>query len=915
MSESSFSKPTLTESQIRELFSLSTQDDITAFLRSIDSLSQDRWQWVPLGGRQNNAGSVNLAVESGQALVERITNSLDAQIELRYELSGHPSNLHSPRSAVTRLWGLEAERLSRQSHEMVQFISKMAPKTVVRVAGSPKRRQSTVTVEDRGIGQNPREFHKTLLSLGESNKIDKPYLMGAFGQGGSSTFAYCPYSVIVSRRDLGCLDGNSDLVGWTIVRKYDDDSLKVFRYEYLVDVSGNIPTIDPTYLNSIELPFYSGTRFVHIAYDLGRLNSRWSIVGYRYFDNLLFDPVLPYRIEDHRFKRPFNRNLYGARNRLDQVDPARRPEAQNYDADLAQWDGEGRVRIRYWVFRPEATSSSDPDDVGGVKLDSYLDYSNSPRTISFTLNGQRHHSQEKRIVRGQRLGALADYLLMHVDCDGMSRRLKKEIFTATRTGATSGEQREDLLLRAVRDALSDSWLRQKLNEIVRRRQDQIADESTRRVQRILDKLISVHRLEQKAGGQRGKNKGGSGRRGDEKRQFQDPPSFLRFADHNLLEVQRGDSVTVFLLTDGPDDLLDRRRRRARVSVECEGEAIASFAIGSMRNGRIPIQVRVPSETPAGRRQRMMASLEMTPMTYLTDNRDLRVVPPPDPYMGVDPPTIFSFASDSPIAIETGRQARAEIRTDARNDILERPINPASIETSCDVTGVSVAVRGPRDGTARAEARASIDAIPGTEGLIRATLSFDNGDHLHTSRPCKVAAARPRPPHPGHQNAPVPAYHVVRVWRDPPDSDSESTTWDTFPNPWDETKVGTWEMNEDELYLYVNMDERRFRAERHRHVRGKHDARHIERIIDRYVAYLSFHLFQLHEQSQRVAENSDNNTNASSNADTVDIAEGYINEPESTVISDELQRVAATILQTLRSEAELLQLEATTMDQD
>ena len=712
VNERTFSAPELTEAKVRQLFSLSTLNGVTDFLQTIIDQSPDQWQWVPLGGRDNNAGSVNLAVESGQALVERITNSLDAHIELRYELSGHPSDLDSPRSAVTRLWELEADRLSRQSHEMVQFIDKMAPKTVVRVIGSRERRQSTVIVEDRGIGQNPRDFHRTLLSLGESNKINKPYLMGAFGQGGSSTFAYCPYSVIVSRRHVGCLNGIADQIGWTVVRKYDDDSLKVFRYEYLVDDKGRIPTIDPSYLSSIALPFQSGTRFVHIAYDLGRLNSQWSLVGYRYFDNLLFDPVLPYRIEDHRSKRHFNRNLYGARNRLDQVDPARRPEAQNYDADLAQWDGDGRVRIRYWVFRPEGSSSSDPDDTGGVKLDSYLDFRNSPRTISFTLNGQRHHSQEKRIVRGQRLGALADYLLMHVDCDGMSRRLKKEIFTATRTGATAGEQREELLLRAVRDALSDSWLRQKLEEIVRRRQDQITDESTRRVRQMLDRLISVYRLEQEAGGRHGQNKGGSGRKGDEKRQFQDPPSFLRFADHNLLEVQRGDNTTVSLLTDGPDDMLDRHRRRGRIKVECEGEAIASFAIGSLLNGRIPVQVRVPSETPAGRRQRLIASLEMSPMTYLTDHRDLRVIPPPDPYLGIDPPTIFRFASDSPIEIETGRRARAEIRTDARNDILERPINPASIEATCDAPGVSIAVRGPKDGRARAEARASTDAIPG-----------------------------------------------------------------------------------------------------------------------------------------------------------------------------------------------------------
>ena len=700
-------------------------------------MSGNGWKWVPLGRRDNNAGSVNLAVESGQALVERITNGLDAHIELQHELAGRPADLDSPRSAVTRFWELDAGRLSRQSRQMAQFIDDMAPKTVVRVVGSTEQGGASVVVEDSGIGQHPEDFPKTLLSLGESNKINKPYLMGAFGQGGSSTFAYCPYSAIISRRHGDCLGGKADCIGWTLVRKYDDDSLKVFRYEYLVQENGGIPTLDPDYLDSIDLPFHSGTRFVHVAYDLGRLNARWSLVGYRYFDNLLFDPVLPYRLEDRRVSPAFNRNLYGARNRLDQVDAARRPEAQDYAADLAQWGGEGRMKIRYWVFKPVVDHSTDPDDERGVRLDSYTDSGKSPRTIIFTLNGQRHHVQEKRIVRNRRLGALADYLLMHVDCDGMSRRLKKEIFTATRTGATAGEQREDLLLEAVRHALSDPWLRQKLDEIVRRRQEQLTDESTRRVQRMLDTLISVYRDEQVGGSQRGSNEGGTSTKGDGEHQVHDPPQSLKFADHQLLEVRSGETKTIYLLTDGPDDVLTRSRRRARLNLSCEGDKVLTFSIGDMRGGRIPVFVRVPTDAPSGRRQRLVATLEVEPATYLTDSRDVRVVPWPDPYLGIDPPTHFQFARNTTMTIEAGREARADIHTDAINDILHRALKPASVEPTCDIPGVRIAIRGPRDGIARVEIHASREAVPETEGLITVTLSLEDGTQFATNRPVRL----------------------------------------------------------------------------------------------------------------------------------------------------------------------------------
>ena len=903
----------LSDSQVQRLFSIVTTDEVESFLTDIGAMSGRGWRWVPLGGRDNNAGSVNLAVEAGQALVERITNGMDAHIELQYELANRPDDLDSPRAAVAQLWSLDTARLSRESPQVMRFIEEMAPKNVIRAVGSTARGKSSIIFEDRGIGQHPEDFPTTVLSLGGSNKVRKPYLMGAFGQGGSSTFAYCPYSVIVSRRHGDCLDGKPDLVGWSVVRQYDDDSLKLPRYEYLVGEDTGIPTLAPSRLESLRMPFESGTRIVHIAYDLGKLSTRWSLVGYRYFDNLLFDPVLPYRLEDHRGAAPFNRNLYGARNRLDQVDSAGRAEAQNYDVDLARWGGQGRLRIRYWVFRPTRDASDDPEDERGVKLDSYLDYNNSTKTIVFTLNGQRHHAQEKRIVREARLSALADYLLIHVDCDGLSRRLKKEIFPATRSGATTGEQREDLLLQAVKLALSDPWLGQKMEEIVRRRQGQITTESARRVQRMLDRLISVFRTEQRPGGQRGWDEGGASRTGEHERQTHDPPGVFRFADHRRFEMCSGQTATIYLLTDGPDNLLARRVRGGRIRLACDGDQVASFTVAGMHKGRIPVHVHIPSAVPSGRRARIVAELEVEPATFLTDSRELRVVPPPQPYVGVEPPTLFDFAKTTPLHIEVGRRASAEIHTDAKNDILDRAVRPALIQASCDIPDVFVAIRGPRDGEINAEVHANSEATPEAEGTISVTLTLDDGTILTTSRSCMVIPAREHERRSGVQTAPVPAYRVIHVWRDAPENDPDAVTWTAFPNAWNEERVGKWEMNGDDLYLYVNMNERQFQNERSSLSRRFGES-HAERLADRHVAYIAFHLFQLHEQSearnnrQRQAQPGEpvGQGGTASEDSTLD-------DPDSPEANQELQRVTATLVQALRSEAELIRLEAATND--
>lgn len=897
--------------QINIIFNLSTIEGVEQFLSHIEANSS-RWQWLPLGGRENNSGSVNLAMDPGQALVERITNAIDAHIELKFELAGRPSGLNSPREAVQQLWNLESSRLTRESPSMARFIEDMAPRSLVRVLGSMRRGDSSVIIQDSGIGQHPDDLPKTILGLQESNKNDKRHLMGAFGQGGSSTFAYCPYSLIVSRRHQQCLDGKTDLIGWTIVRQFDDESWKTFRYEYLAGSDGLIPKIEPGVIDSLGIHFENGTKIVHFAYELGRLTTRWSLVGLRFFDNLLFDPVLPYRIEDHRLSPHFNRNLHGGRNRLEQVEVTKRPDAQTFEADLSRWGGEGTVHIRYWVFRPGVTNPDKSEEDASVRLGSYLDYDKSPRTIIFTLNGQRHHTREKSLIREAHLGALADYLLVHVDCDDLSLRLKKEIFTATRAGATVGERREDLIINAIREALADSWLKQKLDDILRRREAMITNESTRRVNQMLNRLITIYRQGRSPGGRRGSGQEGSGRDGT-RRQVHDPPQSLKFADHRRLELLSGEQTTIYLITDGPDDLLSRRRRRGNLTLTIEGDNVANFYFKEyeMRNGRIPVHIIVPSLVGSGYGGRIIASLEIAPDTLLTDAREIKIVLPLPPYIGIDPPTKFEFAKNTTImSVELGRRSVTEIHTDARNDLVTRAVHPAHIQGLTDIPNVFISVRGPRDGIAYLEVNAASDAPVGAEGLLTATLTLFDGTTFTTTRPIKLIAPQPHTPSPGTQAAPVPAYQLKRVWQRVPEDATDDISWSEVN--YNADRVGHWEPNGDELWLYVNMDERQFQLERLRW--GKRFGESTsERLVDRYVAYLAFHLFQLYDHSQKAAPTISQDTGNGNGSIDGSGTQSEIYDPESPFISQELRRVAATLIQTLRSEAELARLQSAASD--
>ena len=64
-----------------------------------------------------------------------------------------------------------------------------------------KTKEFAVTIRDHGMGQTPANMDKSLLSLGRTDKADKPYLIGVFGQGGSSAFSIAKYSVVIARRE------------------------------------------------------------------------------------------------------------------------------------------------------------------------------------------------------------------------------------------------------------------------------------------------------------------------------------------------------------------------------------------------------------------------------------------------------------------------------------------------------------------------------------------------------------------------------------------------------------------------------------------------------------------------------------------------------------------------------------------
>lgn len=273
-----------------------------------DTERAGNWQpgslhWVPVGRDRGNGGRIKLAGEPMNPLAERLVNGMEALIELARlrETAKDPKATvpPTPREAVLRYFGFprldQIERLDEDERKVKSAMADKVRKDLsIKLDFEKKSKQFAVTVRDHGMGQAPENVHRTLLSLGRTEKADKPYLIGVFGQGGSSAFSIAKYSVVISRR-AGDIrrQGEGAGIGWSIVREIQPKGRRDPYFAYLAATEdGGVPTIDAAQAEK----FGQGAHFCHIAYDFGASESSIARLMYQSLNHVLFNPVMPYEL-------------------------------------------------------------------------------------------------------------------------------------------------------------------------------------------------------------------------------------------------------------------------------------------------------------------------------------------------------------------------------------------------------------------------------------------------------------------------------------------------------------------------------------------------------------------------------------------------------------------------------------------
>lgn len=567
------------------------------------------YSWRPVGDNEANYGLVNIGSDPGLALVERVTNAIDAVIEREALRRLGKKGEHEPASPreATELWfGVPGGRVGNLGDAAKR--QPLADEVVVSLFDGTEKFQPTVEIRDLGVGLTPSLIPRTILSLSGSNKLNKMYLAGAYGQGGSTALAFSPNGTLfVSRRQPDLLARDDvDQVAVTVARYEDLDPRrnKNGRYSFLVNTERQVAAIPANAFREFE----PGTRVVH--FDLGIENyaarltqlrgSLWSL-----FQNALFDPILPFWAVEARSAyvekkggKPDRRTIAGNFTRLTDDAKDRVEYANSVKVTLDHPAGETSVNVNYWVIRHDDAKSSQPTD---AYVDPY-------RPIAYTYFGQTHGTDERRFTAERlQLPYLAKFLILQVELDDLTPKARRDILSSTRDRLKAvplfGQIREEIV-----GALSEDDELHRLNDL---RKEQILSQHSERDRermrerfaRLMERLTAgtTSAPAGKGGERGGRESGAPGSRGPlPPLPTADEPTFVRIANaRSPMPVRLDRHALLRLESDAPDGYLSKHIH-AKLTVGTSPDGLLVLESRSdFRGGRSRVVVRAGSRATAG----------------------------------------------------------------------------------------------------------------------------------------------------------------------------------------------------------------------------------------------------------------------------------------------------------------------------
>lgn len=210
------------ESLFWEIYSSENDDELHKIVQN-DPLLSNHSNWKPYGTENNFSTFENQQSNSIAALVEKITNAIDASLMKQCLLRDiDPKTNRAPttmQKAVELFYGIKDGNFSEVLPSQRRTIAED-----IQVLATGDNYAPSLTVYDNGEGQHPDEFVNTFLSLHRGNKTSIQFVQGKYNMGSTGAVVFCGkhrYQLIVSRRQGKFTNSHgSNPFGFTLVRRH-----------------------------------------------------------------------------------------------------------------------------------------------------------------------------------------------------------------------------------------------------------------------------------------------------------------------------------------------------------------------------------------------------------------------------------------------------------------------------------------------------------------------------------------------------------------------------------------------------------------------------------------------------------------------------------------------------------------------
>jgi len=463
--------------KLNKLFSAYTDEDVSAICKELTGFDlsekglsytdiQDHWKFV--GNNPSNGSVINILSKGEKGLIERITNGIDAVIEKKVATMGqsHPDSAKSVIKVAYPKYWKNCEEIRASKADKAQAYE-TRDEVIVAVSDGKRASRPTYDVVDHGTGITGDKFPETILSINHGNKLssDKKYLIGAFGQGGSTSLSFAAATILISKVN--------DKYWFTIVKSVDLEDYKNSVFVYLT-MNGAIPEAEAEGKNSESEPdwiqkylsFESGTfvRMVemNLSTDIMKLDATKPHGLNDYISTELFDVGLPITLYENRKNFLINeshqgRMVYGSSLRLSTWKYLK----SEYSGSLTIDYNNAPYKIDYYVILPNDERDWASDSKCRETFEQINCYGDP---IVYTVNGQIIATEGFTKLKNGGLSLLLYRLLVVIDLDLLGKD-KYKFFTTDRSQIKVTDSSKGLLQEVVDCLCKEEKLKDLNNEI------------------------------------------------------------------------------------------------------------------------------------------------------------------------------------------------------------------------------------------------------------------------------------------------------------------------------------------------------------------------------------------------------------------------------------------------------------------